>query len=457
MGFDKLTALWNGVRDSLWFLPGVLTLGAVLLAVITIQIDVADPLPNAPMGVWLFSGTASGARGVLTAIASGFITVTGVVFSITIVAIQLASTQFTPRILRNFTADRANQLVLGIFIATFTYALLVLRVVRGKEDGVTPEDIERGAAAADGMEAFVPHLSVTVAVVLAVVGIGFLIYFIDHAARSVQASVIIDRVTRDALHTLDRRLPEEVGEAGEEAVEDALPRAQGSVITSRRSGYVQGVDVERLLDLLHADSMTIRMEPTIGTYVLPGGPLATVWPAGTASREAIEETVQGAFVLGPERTNHLDIELGIIELTDIAVKALSPGINDPTTAILCLDRLAEILLAAGRREPPSRVRRAAGSGGTLILPRVEFETLVDAALDEIRHYGVDNPRFAATFLDRMGDLGSLLPHHRRPPVARHAAALLRSARRVIADDSDLRRVEEAGQRALHALGVGELT
>jgi uncharacterized membrane protein len=145
----------------------------------------------------------------------------------------------------------------------------------------------------------------------------------------------------------------------------------------------------------------------------------------------------------------------VIELTDMAVKALSPGVNDPTTAILCLDRIAEVLLAAGRRTPPAEVRRREGSAGTLILPRVEFAALVDTALDEIRHYGVENPRFAFTFLERMGQLGHLLPHDRRTPVARHTAALLRAARRTVQEETDLRRVEKAGQKALAALGVTE--
>ena len=455
MGLDNVTVIWNEVRDSLWFLPALLTLASVALAFVTIQIDVAGLLPDAPAGIWLFSGTASGARGVLTAIASGFITVTGVVFSITIVALQLASTQFTPRILRNFTADRANQVVLGVFIATFTYALLVLRVVRGEQGGVTPEDVAGGGQLTEPISAFVPNLSVTVAVVLAVLSIGFLIFFIDHAARSVQASVIIDRVTHDALETVGRRLPERLGESGERPAQVVIPDAQGTVITASRSGYVQGIDEDDLLELLEHGTLTIRMEPGIGDFLLPGSPLATVWPAGPATRDEVQETVRHAFILGHERTPHRDLELGVIELADIAVKALSPGINDPTTAILCLDRLAEILLDAGRREAPARVRRSPAGEGVLILPRTEFETLVNTALDEIRHYGAENHRFAIAFLHRLGELGALLPHHRRPPVARHVAALLRSARAVVRDPGDLNRVETAGRQALDYLGVSE--
>ncbi|NIP80722.1 MAG: DUF2254 domain-containing protein [Gemmatimonadetes bacterium] len=457
MGLDNLTAIWNRVRDSLWFLPAVLTLASVVLALVTIQLDVSDVLPEAPGGVWLFSGTAAGARGVLTAIASGFITVTGVVFSVTIVAIQLASTQFTPRILRNFTADRVNQLVLGVFIATFTYALLVLRVVEGDTGGVTPEDLAAGGGAAGASApGFVPNLSVTVAVVLAVVSIGFLIYFIDHAARSVQASVIIDRVTAAAVDTLDRRLPARVGEPGDDDVETVIPAAQGHPVVARASGYLQGVDQDALLSLLGRDAVTIRMEPRIGEFVLAGGTLATVWPAGLAGDD-LERSIHDAFILGHERTPHLDVELGVIELVDIAVKALSPGINDPTTATLCVDRICEVLLDFARREPPGRVRRLPREGGVLVLPRLEFDRLVDTALDGIRRYGVEDPRFTRSVLDRLVDLGRLLPADRKPPVARHAAALLRTAREATRDPWDLRRVEAAGERALAALDVGRPT
>jgi uncharacterized membrane protein len=453
MGLHKLRAFWNRVRDSLWFVPALLTLGSAALAFLTIQLDVIGVLPDSPAGLILFSGTASGARGVLTAIASGFITVTGVVFSVTIVALQLASTQFTPRILRNFTADRVNQVVLGAFIATFTYALLVLRVVRGETGGMTPADVEAGArAATESVDTFVPHLSVTVAVGLAVVGIGFLIFFIHHAAQSVQAGVIIQRVTEDALSTVDRLLPERVGEPEEDRVDAATPDAEGSIVTAHRSGYVQGVDEGSLMALVKADGFTIRMEPEIGDFVLEGGTLATLWPAGLEADEAVVDAVRDAFVFGHARTPHADAELGVIELADIAVRALSPGINDPTTAVLCVDRLCEVLLAYARRERPRRVRGLPG-GGTLILPLTPFSDLVDTAFDEIRHYGVENPRFAISFLDRLGELGNVLPHDSRPPVARHAAALLRVARTVVRSDTDLHRVEVAARRALQRLGV----
>jgi uncharacterized membrane protein len=445
MGLNKLRAIWNETRDSLWFLPAVLTLGGVALAVLMVGLDQRGILSDATAPVWLRTGSSDGARGVLSAIASGIITVTGVVFSVTIVALQLASTQYTPRVLRNFTADRASQVVLGVFIGTFTYALLVLRVVRGEE----PTAIEDG-------EHFIPHLSIVVAVALALVSIGFLIFFINHLARSIQASVLISRVTEETLRTMERLLPARFGEEADDDVESATPAAQGSIVTAEASGYIQGIDHEAVSRILEDDGMTVRLERQVGEFILPGAALATVWPAVATDQDGnqVARHVRSAFLMGPERTPYMDLEHGVIELADIAVKALSPGVNDPTTAVLCVDRLSELLLAFARHEPPGRVRRHEAGGGTLIIPRAEFDRLTDMALDQVRHFGVGDPRFAISLLDRLAELGMVMPRHHRQAVARHAAAVLRDARRRIEDQADLNRVEAAGRRALDALEVG---
>jgi uncharacterized membrane protein len=446
MGLNKLRAVWNEVRDSLWFLPAVLTLAGAALAVLMVGLDQQDVLPEETAPLWLMTGSSDGARGVLSAIASGIITVTGVVFSVTIVALQLASTQYTPRVLRNFTADRASQMVLGVFIGTFTYSLLVLRVVRGEE----PTAMENG-------EYFIPHLSIVVAVVLALVSIGFLIFFINHLARSIQASVLIARVTEETLRTMERLLPARFGEAADDDVASATPAAQGSIITANSSGYVQAIDHDAVSKILEdGGGVTVRLERQVGEFILPGAAVATVWPAMPTDHEdsPVVQHVRAAYLMGSERTPYMDLEHGVIELADIAVKALSPGINDPTTAVLCVDRLSELLLAFARQEPPRRVRRHNGGRGILIIPRTEFDRLADLALDQVRHFGVGDPRFAIALLDRLAELGMVLPRHHRQAVARHAAAVLRDARRRINDEADLNRVETAGRQALDALEVG---
>jgi uncharacterized membrane protein len=444
VGFNRLTAVWKEVRDSLWFLPALLTLCGAGLAVLMVGLDAREMVGTEAAPLWLRTGSSDGARGVLSAIASGIITVTGVVFSVTIVALQLASTQYTPRVLRNFTADRASQVVLGVFIGTFTYSLLVLRVVRG-EDPTGLEDADD----------FIPHLSIVVAVVLALVSIGFLIFFINHLARSIQASVLITRVAQDTLSRMERLMPGRFGEPADQDMESATPSAQGSVVTARLSGYIQGIDEEAVTRLLEEGGLTIRLDRQVGEFILPGAGLATVWPALPSHDDSspVVRDVRAAYLMGPERTPYMDLEHGVIELVDIAVKALSPSINDPTTAILCVDRLCELLLAFARHEPAGRVRRHADHGGTLILPRTEFERLTDTALDQIRHFGVGNPRFAMALLDRLAELGHILPREHRQAVARHAAATLRDAERRIQDEGDLRGVELSAHRALAALDV----
>lgn len=446
MGLGRLRALWNQASDSLWFLPGLFTLGAVLLAMLTIQLDMAEVLSIPPVDDeestvsrttrLLFTSTPEGARGVLGAIATGLITVTGVIFSVTVVALQLASTQFTPRILRNFTADRGNQVVLGMFISTFTYALLVQRAVRG----------EVGEA-----DVFVPTISLSVAMLLTVVSIGFLIFFLDHAARSVQASVIIDRVTHETLDAMRRSLPERIGVGSDDDVAAHTPRTIGTPITSKHNGYIQGVDEQALFSILEDGDYTVRMEPRVGDFVMRGSVLVTIWPAGLDQDEELVAKVRKAFILGPMRTPHMDAELGLIELVDIAVKALSPGVNDPTTAVLCLDRIGEILVELARLELPAPVRQNDRGTGVLIIPRFTYHHMVQTALAQIRHYGADDPHFSVSMLRRLEQIGELVPEDRKPALARQAAALLREATELARDPMDRKRLQTAGDATIRAL------
>jgi uncharacterized membrane protein len=369
----RLQLTWATLRDSLWFLPAVLTAGAALLAITLVRIEVVfrDSLPTE--GRWIMGGSADGARSVLSTVAGSLITVTGVVFSVTVVALQLASSQFTPRILRNFMADRINQLVLGVLIATFTFALLVLRVVRSSDEG----------------EEFVPHISVSVAILLSLISIAFLIYFIHHAARSIQASVILATVTSAALDQVQRLFPQEIGEPESEPLPMVeVPSWKAERVLAERDGYLQAVDQASLFQLGERHQILIRMAQPVGAFVVVGQVLAEVW-----SKEPLEADIQAnirhAFVLGEERTPEQDLEFFFLEISDMAVKALSPSINDPTTASHCLDRLTQILLAFGKRRPPPPLRTKSGSVHFLALP-IDFEGAVETAFAQICHFGKDN-------------------------------------------------------------------
>ena len=426
----RLRMVWVTIRDSLWFLPGVLTLLSALLAFAVTSAEERGALQSLAESHWIFGGGAEGARGVLNAIAGGLITVTGVVFSVTIVALQLASSQFTPRVLRSFTADRGNQLVLAVFIGTFTYTLLVLRTIR---------------SGGDGQEGFIPRVAVTVAVALVLVSIGFLIFFINHSARNIQVSVILDRVAHRTLGDVCRLFPEQIGHQDPiEPIEPKDPEAEWVAITASESGYLQAVDARTLFQLGERKRMVIAMESHIGEFVLEGNRLASVSPA-TGADEEVVKAVRTAFVLGEDRTPEQDVEYGIIEMSDIALRALSPGINDPTTAFRCIDRLAEVLLALGTRRTPQAERTKEGRIHFLAL-HTTFERAVGLAYDQIRHFGVQNPAVAKKLLETVVRLQELVPPPRRAPLQDQADAILRDARARIENPNDLAAVEAAAER-----------
>jgi uncharacterized membrane protein len=429
----RLALLWAGVRDSLWFLPTLCTLGAVLLALLIVRLDARWEAEGALGGV-LFSGGAEGARGVLTAVAGSLITVTGVVFSVTVVALQLASSQFTPRVLRGFMADRANQIVLGIFIGTFTYTVMVLRTV---------------TAGDDTGPAFVPEVGVTLTILLVLVSIGALIYFINHAARSIQAAVILAREAAHTLHRIDHLFPQDVGHDEGFAAPEA-PTAPAATVLAEKSGYLLAVHAQGLFELAEHHRMTVRMEPAIGAFVLPGEPLASVWPA-TAVNDELADAVREAFLLGEERTPEQDAELGITVIADMAVRALSPGINDPTTAMLCIDRLMEILARLGRAPEPAASRLGTDGAVRFLARLTTFERGVGLAFDQIRHHGGGNPSIAKKLVDAQRRLGALVPRRHRAVLVRQAELALASVRLAAIPDGDLAAVERVAAACLEVL------
>jgi uncharacterized membrane protein len=419
--------MWDGLRASLWFLPGLTVVCSVALAVALVEADARvsrELLAEYPR---LFGAGAEGSRGMLGAVAGSMITVAGVTFSITVVALSLASSQYTPRVLRNFMGDRANQAVLGVFVGVFTYCLVVMRTVRGGGEGE-----------------FVPSLSVAFAVVLALVGIGFLIYFIHHTAESIQASSIIASAARETVAAVDRLFPEEMGRGGDEADDDG-EEPRGLVwreVVSKKTGYVQSVDVEALISLAAEREAVLRMECGVGDFVVEGGPLASVNlasapDAGTAARLA------GAFTVSRFRTVGQDAAFGVQQIVDIALKALSPGVNDTTTAVTCVDYLAAVCArVAGRRVPDPR--RYSGGRLRVLARGATFEGLLDGAFDQIRESAAGNAAVILRLFHALGEVARRTTSGRRlAHVAEHAVRLRSLAERSVKSEYDRARIDDA--------------
>jgi uncharacterized membrane protein len=365
---------------------------------------------------------------VLFAIAGTSLSVLSVIFSLTIVVLQIASAQFTPRVMRTLTGDRGTHIVLGVFLGTFTYALLVLRVVRSPgEDGGGP--------------GFVPVAAVTVAIALALISVIFMIYYINHVARSVQVAVIFQRVTDDTMALLAEPL---AGEAQHPALTDPVPvcnaTGNGVAVPAPEDGYLQAVDAESLLGCARTWGLTIRTEAQVGSFLLAGTPLATLWPVAAVVSEQIE-AVQGGFVQGPERTRQQDAELGVRQLADIAVRALSPAVNDPTTATMGIDRLGQVLVRAAARP---EVEVLAGEGGACVmLVGPSFARLVEVAFTQIRHYGAGDVMVTLHLLGTLHGVALRVSPDQREALVAQAAALVMEARQSLRVMSDIQLVEAA--------------
>ncbi|MGD9724020.1 MAG: DUF2254 domain-containing protein [Pirellulales bacterium] len=422
----------EALRTSYWFLPALLGLLAIAMALVTVGIDHAIGDRASWTNAWAYTGGPEGARAVLATIAGSMITVAGVVFSITIVALSLASAQFGPRLLRNFIRDRRNQFVLGTFTATFLYCLLVLRTVRGTDH-----------------EQFVPGISVTIGILLAVASLGVLIYYIHHVAISIQATHVIQSVSQELRETINRLWPEQLGE--EPSVEQAeeapsFPAEEAVTIQAGQSGYVDAIRNDTLLKLAKDHDLVLRLAYRPGHFAVAGTPLAEVWPPQNVSDE-VSRRLNAAFVFAWHRSPFQDVEFAIDQLVEVAVRALSPGVNDPFTALTCIDRLGESLCQLAQRTMPSRLRYDDEQRLRIITYPVDFRAVTDAAFNQIRQYGAASAAVLICLLETIAVIIWLARRSAdRKALADQADLVVRAARRSIPDEADRADIEERFNR-----------
>ncbi|MBD8078268.1 DUF2254 family protein [Cellulosimicrobium arenosum] len=368
---------WRRALDSFWFYPAVLSTVAVVVAEVLIGVDRALAEDSFEDVTLLSSLSAGGSRALLSAIATSVLTVTGTTFSITISVLATTTSSYGPRLVRNFMSDRGNQLVLGVFTASFLYSLVVLRAVRSETD--------------DG-DAFVPTLAVNGAMLLAVLSVAVLVYFIHHIADSVQVSTLQRRLRDDLGAVVELLAPAQAGPA------DVGPQHTGpqdlppvrDVVAADRSGYVQRVDVDRLLRLAEASDGLVECVVRSGDHVAVGEPVVRLRAHGTFADDGARG-VRAAVTLGDERTPHQDLEYAVQQLTDMAVRALSPGTNDPYTAASAFDALGDGLARLAGRPPVPPGRADAGGTLRVVVPWPQAEELIAQVLVAVRCYAVDAP------------------------------------------------------------------
>lgn len=350
------------IGSSYWFVPGVMAVGAVGLSFLTMYLD----RTSIPFGesTLFYSGSGAGARSVLETIATSMITVAGVVFSITTVALSLASRQFGPKLLRNFMENRPNQVVFGTFVATFLYCVLVMRNIR---------------------EDFLPHLSTTVGVVLAIASLGVLIFFIHHITRSIRIDGLLARVAADLDSALDHLHSERIGEPPPPKAEPRLPddfARRAGVVRAPKDGYVASFDAEQILEAARERDLIVELLVRPQDFVIEDMPVYRVYPAERCGPEVMDE-LRDALLLGRERTTMRDARYGIDQLVQLALRALSPALNDPMSAMDAIDRLAAATARLARHGAPSAMRHDRHGRLRVVTRAVTLEEVITAGWDPL--------------------------------------------------------------------------
>jgi uncharacterized membrane protein len=422
----RRAAVREYATGSLWVLPGASALLALLVGFAVSQIDVSPGSPLAPLA---FQGTADDARTLLSNITSSVITVIALVLGLTVVALQLSSTQFSPRLLRNFLRDRPNQIVLSVFVATFVYAAAGLYTV-GLAVGTRTEDF--------------PRLAVSGALMLMFASLAMVVYFADHLAHSIQVDAIGKRVEHDTLAVIH-------GQMGTVEETAPTPPPWSVPMTATKSGYLQTVHPEPLLPLATKHHVHIRLRVRVGEHIVAGTTLGWMWTPTPGhpvlDPEAFYHALDASVRIGFERTQEQDAAFGIRQLVDMACKALSPAVNDPYTAVQAVDHLSVIFCALAVRPLGDYVASDPTGTGVVIVPARRFGDYLATMCGLIRRYGSSEPTLSVALLRLLANCAAVLPDDpaRWAALSEQADLILNDAMREIAQPADTLAVQAAAQ------------
>jgi uncharacterized membrane protein len=419
------------IVGSLWITPAAAMVVALIAGSLLSLVRIS---PSSPAYRLMFQGTADDARQVLIVVGPAMITVTGLVFSLTVVALQIASGQFSPRLLRNFLRDRPSKVVLAIFVATFAYStagLYTVGVSQGRD--------------------YVPRLAVSGSLVLAFASLSVLLWFFHHLARSIQLDVILNVATRRTLEVVDS-LPDVDGFHVHTAPD---PPAEAVPVLAPASGYMQTAHLESLVEVATRHDLVIRLVPIVGGHLVVGHSLAWVWRRDRAALTVpaeVEQAVADAILIGSERTLQQDAALGLRQLVDIAIKALSPAVNDPYTATMVVDRLTTLLCELAKHPLGDDLRRDEAGVTRVVMPMRTFDEYLALSCNQIRRYGAGEPRVIEALLDMLGKISyDTASPDRRASLARHVRLAVAAAAGSVRQREDVQTVRQVGEALLERL------
>lgn len=426
---SRLRQIWDQIRSSLWFIPGLCVGFSAVLALITPRLDDVIPHEMTASMPLVYSGSESLAESVLTTIATSMIGVAGVVFSMTIVSLQLASGQFGPRLLRTFLRNRTNQFVLGTFLGTFFYSIMVLPAIGVDKDAQSAAEI-----------------SVTVAIALAVISLAMLVYYIDNIAQSIHADAVIQGVSRELEDAICHVFPEDAMAVPDNARmtppdADGLPHT--TMVSLGCAGYLRFVNIEQLLEVATKENVRIELCKASGEFIRPCEDVVIVSGANPIE-ELVTEQIKSALSVGPHRTTLQDPAFGFQQLTEMGIRALSPGINDPTTACHCVDRIGSALASVASRErEPAAYLGEHGRGVVVVQPQT-LPAVLDDTIETIARAASTHVVVWVCLLDTLRYVLSQVRHGEdRDVILAHVADVMQRARESLAYPADIDKVHRS--------------
>ncbi len=410
----RLQTIWDDIRSSLWALPVLMIAAATVLAVfatgVTIDIQ-GDP-------VWfLYSGGAKDAPGFLSNLVAAMITLATLAISITMVVLTLAAQQLGPRLTRIFMSDLRTQAMLGVFIATVIYLLLVMRSVYGDT---------------------VPNLAVTIGSALVILSVIMLLVFVHHLARSIVSDNVIEHVGAEIDGSAKHLLPDPDSEV---PVPKSRPDGEGAALRLRCEGYLQALDHSALVAAACEAQAVVELDVKPGHLMMTGVAIGKVWPPEACTEELVTAVEQGILV-GRERTSVQDIEFSIRQMVEVGARALSPGVNDPYTALVTIDRLSRSLAHIMRRRPARSQWCDADDVLRLIVNPPRFDGLADASFNMLRQYGEGSAAVLIRLAERLSDLHQIADDRQKVTIRRHLDMVLRAGRRSLKEPNDLAALEQ---------------
>jgi uncharacterized membrane protein len=437
----KIATWFERMKGTYWLIPALMVTSSILLSFITVHLDRTGPPGLLARLGWIAVEDPDGGRAFLSVVAGSMISTTGITFSITIASLVSASSQLGPRVLNNFLRDRGNQLVLGTLTATYTFCLFVLKSINS-----TPGEV------------FVPNLSITISIVLTIFSLAALVYFFHHISTSLQADYVIAQIGEELTRAIEHLFPEKMRYRSlqqkllrEEDLPEYLSDEGGQKIKSSSSGYLQALDVDTLVVIAEENELLMRTELRPGEFTAEENTLLTIWPSKEIPQE-LKKRMEGSFILGDQRLRIQDVEYHLNQLIEIALRALSTGINDPLTAMSCVDQISAALSQLMERSIPTGYNYDSNEKLRLITKPLTFTDIIEKSFNQIRRNGADSVSVTVRLLE---GIELIAPHIRtgeqKTTLIRQADILLRQSKEKIRDKYDKEIIQKQHQKTLNML------